>query len=170
MSSSATILPRQSGCEISTITRTRIKPPHSSVFAFGSVKICPASSHSVSATVIVINFTGKPCNWIQNGVLLKSKSSILLTPSYFYKIIKCLSKLHGVFARIVSTFVSLSKVKSMIWFPRFLILKPRLDLHIGIKVAATASGLSALLVRNLATRMEIGAAISSCSRTLGPSL
>ena len=101
---------------------------------------------------------------------MKSKSSILLTPSYFYKIIKCLSKLHGVFARIVSTFVSLSKVKSMIWFPRFLILKPRLDLFIGIKVSATASGLSALLVRNLAARMETRVAISSCSRTLGPSL
>ena len=81
-----------------------------------------------------------------------------------------MSKFYGAFARIVSTSVSLSKVKSMIWFPKFLILKPRLDLHIGIKVAAMASGLSALLVRNLAVKMETGAAISSCSQTLGPFL
>ena len=103
-------------------------------------------------------------------MLLKSKSSILLIPSYFCKIIKCLSNLHGAFARIVSTSVSLSKVKSMIWFPRFLILKPLLDLYIGVKVAATALGLSALLVRNLAAIMEIETGISSCNWSLGPSL
>ncbi|KAL4610053.1 hypothetical protein ACB092_08G024300 [Castanea dentata] len=63
-----------------------------------------------------------------------------------------------------------SKVESMIWFPRFLILKPLLDRHIGVKVTTTASGLSALLVRNLAAIMKVEAAISSCNLNLGPSL
>ena len=64
---------------------------------------------------------------------------------------------------------SLSKVKSTIWLPRFLILKPLLDHHIGVKVAAMTSVFKALLVRSLATIMEIEVAISSCSRNLGPS-
>lgn len=73
-------------------------------------------------------------------------------------------------ARIVSTSDSLSKVKSTIWLPRFLILKPLLDHHIGVKVVVMASVFRALLVRKLAAIMETKAAISSYSRNLGPSL
>ena len=163
-------LPRHKGCDISAKTLTRIKPPHSSVFEFGWLCTCPTISHNPSATVGFMNFTRIPCSWTQNGVRLKSIHYTLLTPLYLYSTIRCLSKLHGSFASMLSTLVLLSKVKRTTLFLRFLILKPFLDRHKGVKVVAMVSMFKARFVRNLATMMNTNVAISLCIRNLGPSL
>ena len=52
----------------------------------------------------------------------------------------------------------------------FFILKPFLDLHNGVKVAAIASVFKGRFVKNLAAIVYSAEASSECNRNFGPSL
>ena len=147
-----------------------MKLPPSSMGTFGWQMTFPTVSQSPTATVGFIYPRGIPCTCTQKWVRLNDSSSAIESLPYRCRTIRCLSKLHGLLAIIVSTSSSLSKVNKITWLPRFFTLKPFLDRHNGLKVAAIASVFKACFIKNFAAIVYSAEAKFECNRNLGPSL
>ena len=111
-----------------------------------------------------------PWSWTHSLVLSNFISWSGDSLSYQLITARCLSKVHGLPSKILTTSFLLSKVKIILWSLKLWILKPFLALHSGVKVLAMTSMLMALLVRNLAAMENFSILSSSSKQPPGPSL
>ena len=83
---------------------------------------------------------------------------------------RCLSKLHGSLAKILSTSSELSSTKSTMWSLALRTLKSYLDHQRGLKVLIIASVFKTCFVRNFATIVYSWETLSFFTANLPPSL
>ena len=163
-----TSLPLHNGRETSMETWTRMKLPPSNNLGSDCLNTSPTTPYIFLAAPMFIYLVGIP--WTYTHRVVRSNLISSKGVSWHCMTTKCLSKLHGSLLKILSTSSLLSKVKRILWSPKFWISKPLRALHNGVKVLAMTSTFRALLVKNFAT-MEYSLTVSSPVRQQpGPSL